>query len=373
MKTDICRRLGCEVPIFAFSHCRDVVVEVTKAGGFGVLGAVSHSPEQLERELRWIDEHVGDLSYGVDVLIPGKYDKDAEKDEVSVENLIPQEHKQFVAELLDQAGIPQLPPDEARRVQDYLLEKSRNSTPTGALKLLEVAAQHPKVKLIVSALGAPPAETVARFHARGILVGALCGKVEHVANHREAGVDMLVAQGSEAGGHSGTISTMVLLPQIVDAFGGTVLAAGGISRGSQIAAAMAMGAQGVWCGTLWLGTRESELSPYEKAALFKAKAEDAVQRRCMTGKTVRMLKSKFSEAWEQPGAPKHLMPPLQNLLYHEARARIDRAQRADYYSSPAGQVIGTMSEETSVRQVMHELLHEYADTMERLVKMASAG
>jgi len=373
MHSDIFRRLGCDVPIFAFSHCRDVVVEVTKAGGFGVLGAVSHSPEQLERELCWIDDHIGDRSYGVDVLIPGKYDKDADRSDTSIEDLIPQQHKQFVAEMLDQAGIPQLPPDEARRVQEYLLQKSRNSTPAGALKLLDVALQHRKVKLIVSALGAPPAEAVRDFHKRGILVGALCGKVEHVVHHRDAGVDLLIAQGSEAGGHTGTISTMVLLPQIVDAFGdaGVVLAAGGISRGSQIAAAMAMGAKGVWCGTIWLGTRESELSPYEKATLFKARAEDAVQRRCMTGKPVRMLKSKFSEAWEQPGAPKTLMPPLQNLLYHEARARIDRAERADYYSFPAGQVVGTMIEETSVRRVMHELLQEYADTMERLTKMVT--
>lgn len=368
MKTEICRRLGCEVPIFAFSHCRDVVAEVSKAGGFGVLGAVSHSPEQLELELRWIDDHVGDHGYGVDVLIPGKYDKESEKGEVPVDELIPSQHKKFVADLLDQAGIPNLPPDEAKRVQNHLLEKSRNSTPAGAIKLLEVALRHSKVKLIVSALGAPAPETVAKFHERGILVGALCGKVEHVKYHLEAGVDLLIAQGSEAGGHTGTISTMVLLPQIVDAFGdaGAVLAAGGISRGNQIAAALAMGAQGVWCGTIWLGTRESELTPYEKTALFKATAEDTVRSRCMTGKSVRMIRSKFSDAWEQPGAPTCLMPPLQNLIYHSARARIDRAQRADYYSFPAGQVVGTLTEETSVRQVMLDLLNEYVDTMERL-------
>ena len=368
MRTMVCDSLKCEVPIFAFSHCRDVVVEVTKAGGFGVLGAVSFSPEQLEKELRWIDAHVGGKGYGVDVLIPGKYDRDAEQATGPLMNLIPEAHRKFVADMLDQAGIPPLPPDEAARIQEHLAAKERNSTPSGALKLIEVALRHPQVKLVVSALGPPPADAVEEFHRRGIRVGALCGKPSHVPRHRDAGVDILIAQGTEAGGHTGTISTMVLVPQIVEAFAGSgaVLAAGGISRGGQIVAALALGAQGVWCGTIWLGTKESELSPYEKAALFRAQAEDAVQRRCMTGKPVRMLRSKFSEAWERPGAPKHLMPPLQNFVYHEARARIDRAQRGDYYSSPAGQVVGTMTAETSVREVMYNFLAEYADTMERL-------
>jgi NAD(P)H-dependent flavin oxidoreductase YrpB (nitropropane dioxygenase family) len=368
MRTEICDRLNCQVPIFAFTHCRDVVVEVTKAGGFGVLGAVSFSPEQLERELNWIDSHVDGRAYGVDVLIPGRYDKAAEQSAVSLDNLIPETHKQFVADMLDKAGIPPLPSDEARRVWEYLVAKERNSTPEGANKLLEVALRHPHVKLIVSALGPPPVDAVANFHSRGMLVGALCGKASHVARHREAGVDILIAQGTEAGGHTGAISTMVLVPQIVDAFAGAgaVLAAGGISRGSQIVASMALGAQGVWCGTIWLGTRESELSPYEKEALFRAEAEDAVQRKCMTGKSVRLLRSKFSEAWEQPGAPKHLQPPLQNFIYHQARARIDRAQRSDFYSYPAGQLVGTMTGETSVREVMYNFLSEYAETMANL-------
>lgn len=368
MRTEICDRLNCQVPIFAFTHCRDVVVEVTKAGGFGVLGAVSFSPEQLERELNWIDSHTGGRPYGVDVLIPGRYDKAAEQSAVSLDTLIPETHQKFVADMLDNAGIPPLPPDEARQVWERLVAKERNSTPEGANRLIEVALRHPQVKLIVSALGPPAADAVSAFHSRGILVGALCGKASHVQRHRDAGVDILIAQGTEAGGHTGSISTMVLLPQIVDAFAGSgaVLAAGGISRGSQIAAALALGAQGVWCGTIWLATRESELSPYEKAALFKAEAEDAVQRKCMTGKSVRLLRSKFSEAWEQPGAPKHLQPPLQNFLYHQARARIDRAERSDFYSYPAGQVVGTMTQETSVREVMYNFLTEYADAMERL-------
>lgn len=371
MRTPVCDLLKCEVPIFAFSHCRDVVVEVTKAGGFGVLGASTFPPQQLEVELRWIDEHVGGKAYGVDVLIPSKYDLEAEKSREPLETLIPETHKKFVADMLDKAGIPPLPPDEASRVRQYLAAKERNSTPSGAARLIKVALGHPQVKLIVSGLGPPPADAVEEFHRRGIRAASLCGKASHVPRHRDAGVDILIAQGTEAAGHTGSISTMVLVPQVVEAFSGSgpVLAAGGISRGSHIAAALALGAQGVWCGTVWLATKESELTPYEKAAVFRAQAEDAVQSRCVSGKPSRILRSKFSEAWEQPGAPKPLMPPLQNAIYWEARARIDRAQRGDYYSWAAGQVVGTLTAETSVREVMYNFMKEYADTVERLSAM----
>lgn len=368
MRTNICNRLNLEAPIFAFSHCRDVVVAATKAGGFGVLGAVMFSPEQLEQELRWIDSHIGDRSYGVDVLIPSNYDREAEASNTSVQKLIPPEQRRFVEELLEREGVPELPEAEAERASQELAARERNSTPAGARRLVEVALSHPKVKMIVSALGAPPRNMVDDLHSRGLLVGALCGKPQHVALHKQAGVDVLIAQGTEAGGHTGQISTLVLVPQVVDAAGPEmgVLAAGGISRGKQIAAALALGAQGVWLGTIWLGTRESELTPLEKQVLFAAESEDAVQRKWLTGKSVRMIRSKLSEAWEKPGAPKHLPPPLQNTLYYLSKARIQRANRADLLSIPAGQVVGLLKQESSVREVFNSLLTEYADTVDKL-------
>lgn len=193
MKTPICDRFGCEVPIFAFSHCRDVVVEVTKAGGFGVLGAVTFSPEQLERELKWIDEHVGGRSYGVDVLIPVVYDRDAEASAEEVVDMIPVEQKQFVENLLDAEGVPPLSHDDSAEARRELVGRGRNSTPSGARKLIDVALAHPQIKLVVSALGAPPKDLVDELHARGILVGSLCGKAEHARAQRAAGVDIIVA------------------------------------------------------------------------------------------------------------------------------------------------------------------------------------
>lgn len=376
MKTPICDALGCEVPIFAFSHCRDVVVEVTKAGGFGVLGASTISPEQLEAELRWIDGHVDGRPYGVDVIIPVKYDREAEAATGrDMFDLIPAEHRAFLDSLLDKEGVPPLPADEQERVRREIVEGRGSHTPEGARRLLRVALAHPQVKLVVSALGAPPPDVSAELRGRGVMLGALCGKAAHVPRHEEAGVQLLIAQGTEAGGHTGDISTLVLVPDIVAATGGEVpvLAAGGITRGSQILAALALGAQGVWCGTIWLGTRESELEPFEKEVMFAAKAEDAVRRKARTGKTVRMIRSKMSEAWEQPGAPGYLLPPLQGILYNEAHARVVRAKRKDLYSFPAGQSVGALTQETSVRDVMYRLQLEYVEAAERLGSVMETG
>ncbi|WP_137892432.1 nitronate monooxygenase [Ramlibacter sp. 2FC] len=371
MRTPICEKLGCELPIFAFSHCRDVVVEVTKAGGFGVLGASTFSPEQLEAELRWIDQHVDGRPYGVDVIIPTKYDKEAETTTEDLEKLIPDEHRAFMDRLLAEEGVPELPPDERERIHKEIVEGRGNMTPDGARRLLRVALAHPQVKLVVSALGSPPPDVVEELRERKVMIGAMCGKGEHAARHKAAGVQVIVAQGTEAGGHTGDIATMVLVPQVVEACGDevAVLAAGGIAKGSQIAAALALGAQGVWCGTVWLGTRESELDPFEKQVMFETRSEDAVRRKARTGKTVRMTRSKLSEAWEQPGAPKYLPTPLQGILYNEAHARVVRAKRKDLYSFPAGQVVGMINEETSVRDVMYRMQLEYLETMERLRKL----
>ena len=373
MRTAIAERLGCDVPIFAFSHCRDVVVEITRAGGFGVLGAATFSPEQLEAELRWIDDHTDGRPYGVDVIIPTKYDTEAEAQtgQSDLHDLIPPQHKAFMEKILSEAGVPELPDDERQRVHREIMEGRGAMTPDGARRLVQTALAHPQVKLVVSALGAPPPDIVAMLKAAGVMLGALCGKPQHAIRQKAAGVELLIAQGTEAGGHTGEISTLVLVPQVIDAVNGEipVLAAGGIARGSQVAAMLALGAEGVWCGTIWLGTRESELDLFEKQALFKARTEDAVRRRARTGKTVRMLKSTLSEAWEQPGAPAYLLPPLQGILYNDAHARVVRAKRGDLYSFPAGQVVGNMMAETSVRDIMYQMQMEYLEAVERLTAL----
>ncbi len=374
MRTAIAHKLGCEVPIFAFSHCRDVVVEVTRAGGFGVLGASTFAPDLLEQELRWIDAHVGGRPYGVDVLIPTTYDRAAEQAGGAGDpaRLIPPQHVAFMESILAAAGVGPLPEDERARVHREIVEGRGNMTPEGARRLLDVALRHQQVTLVVSALGAPPADIVADLRARGVMIGALCGKASHARRQRDAGVELLIAQGTEAGGHTGEISTLVLVPQVVQACPDLpVLAAGGITRGSQIVAALALGAQGVWCGTLWLGTSESELTPFEKQVLFATRAEDTVRSRVRTGKPVRMVRSRMSDAWEQPGAPGYLPTPLQGILYNEVHARVVRAERQDLYSFPVGQSVASVNAETSVREVMLTLQTEYLDAMERLAALGA--
>lgn len=367
MRTKIAEKFGIEVPIFAFSHCRDVVAAVTKAGGMGILGAAWMSPEELEMSLNWIDERVGDKPYGVDLVFPGTFLDAADTDDYVSQ--LPESHMTFVDRLLDDAGVKRIS-DEDKQLFLHEYAQKMGMNHAKSKKQFEISLRHP-TKFIVGALGVPPKEIVDEAHARGVLVGALVGSVRHVQKQIQAGVDVLVAQGTEAGGSVGAISSMVLWPQVVEAAGDhPVLAAGGIGRGSQILAALSMGCQGVWMGSVWLGTTESELSKEMKQRFFEANSEDAVISFSMTSKQGRMLKSKFTEAWEQPDAPKPLTWPLQSILVGYPYRRADRGRQLDYWTYSVGQIVGDMKEEMSVRQVVEKLLTEYLDALERLKSVA---
>lgn len=362
MNNTLCQMFGIEIPVFGFSHCRDVVSEITRAGGLGCLGTAYYTPELLEMELKWIDDRVGDKPYGVNLLLPQKYEVVGD---VSLDpSQLPPAHVEWQNALLDSAGIPPLPPHERDALMKEELERL-HMTPEFATELLDVVLQHPNVQLVVSALGTPPPEILQRLHAHGIKVGAMVGKVEHALKHKQGGLDLVIAQGTEAAGHTGVVTSMILWPEVVDAVAPMpVLAAGGIGRGRQMAAAFALGAQGIWCGSIWHGTRESDLTDEMKQLLFKAKSSDAVQTRSKTGKPGRMLRSKFTEAWIQPEAPQPLPMPWQSVLNVEARLRIDRARALDYMTCPVGQIVGSINQESSVRQVIYDILEEFVDTVE---------
>lgn len=369
MRTKMTEMFGLDTPIFAFSHCRDVVVEATRAGAMGVLGTTRVSPEELEIELRWIDEHTDGRPYGLDLALPQKMEQVGKT--MDHDLVLPKEHIAFVDEILRKAGIPPLPPEERERV--LATAPGYAMTAQGGMELIEVALRHPSLRFVVSALGVAPKPMIDLLHERGLKVGSLVGNTKHAKSQVEAGIDVLVAQGSEAGAHSGSISSMILWPQIIDAAGTVpVLAAGGVGRGRQMAAAMAMGAEGVWCGSVWLGTRESELSPEMKERFFAARSEDAIQRRVFTGKQCRMLRSKFTDAWDEAGAPTPLPMPLQGLLVAEARARIERSRNKDYLGYYVGQLVGDLKEETSTRTVIQDMLSEYADAVLRLQEQLAA-
>lgn len=365
MKNRLCDMFGIEVPIFAFSHCRDVVVEVSKAGGLGVLGMARAHSERVEEDLRWIDAHIDGRPYGVDILMPSKYEDVAQVDI----DALPQEHVEFVQKMLDDAGVPRLPTEQAEATAREML-KGLHMTPRESLQMLEVCLRHP-IKLIVNALGSPPKALVDRAHALGIKVGALAGKVDHAIRHREVGCDLVVAVGTEAAGHTGNISSMVLWPRIVDAVAPLpVLGGGGVGRGRQVAAALSLGCEGVWCGSVWLKTVQSEVPPEIKAKLFKAGENDAMLTKTVTGKQCRTLRNAFSEAYERPGAPQPLPAPLQNMLWWaHGRTRVERFHAEDFLTYPVGQLVADMTEETSVRQVVQDMLNELVEAKERLDHM----
>ncbi|QQS25420.1 MAG: nitronate monooxygenase [Actinomycetota bacterium] len=369
MRTPVSDLLGVEFPILAFSHCRDVVAAVTNAGGFGVLGGVAHTPEQLDIDLTWIEEQTKGKPYGVDLLLPQKYEgSDAGGlDRSTLASLLPPEQQAFVDDILARYDVPALPDDDERRGVGGM-----QVDPKGYEPLLDVAFAH-RIGLFASALGAPPAPVVERCRAAGVPVAALAGTVVHAVRHQAAGADIVIAQGTEAGGHTGEIATMVLVPEVVDAVAPTpVLAAGGIARGRQVAAALALGAAGVWCGSVWLTTDEAETHPVVKQKYVAATSRDTIRSRSLTGKPARMLRTAWTDEWDKPGAPPPLPMPLQSMLVAEAQSRIARAasrpgsgaeQLAVYF---VGQVVGQMNKVQPARQVVLDMVDEFIDAVQRL-------
>lgn len=370
MQTEFAKRLGIDFPIFAFSHCRDVVAAVTNAGGFGVLGAAGlPSGEALETELEWLDQHVNGRPYGVDIIIPNKYwgqeEKEAAKLLESVRANIPIEHREFVNSMLAKYGVPELPVGE-----DY--ESKLSMTEATTQPFVDISLRHENVKLIVNALGTPPRHVIDQVHSAGRLIGALCGAGKHARAHVAAGLDVIVAQGYEGGGHCGEIGSVVLWPEVVEIAGDIpVLAAGGIGSGKQMYAAMSLGAQGVWCGSVWLPSVESSNNPVSKRKLREATSSDTTRTKYPTGKFSRCLKSDFTRAWERLDTPDPLPPPMQNYLMQEAFERMDRypEKSADLMWIPVGQVVGQLNDEVSCRDIVSDMVNEFIETNERMNRL----
>lgn len=373
MPSDLCEKLGIDFPLFAFSHCRDVVAEVTRAGGMGVFGAVRYSPEQLEEELRWIDARVEGKPYGVDLIVPNKMEGKGER--LSDEQIlagVPEQHRTFAAGVLERHGIDAAGIAEDARAH---LQFAKSLQEYGAAEMLEVAFAHP-IGLIANALGVPPKIMLDMANSRDVPVAALVGSKQHAIRQVEAGVDILVAAGGEAGGHCGDVSTLVLVPEICEAVqplgNPPVLAAGGIVTGRQMAACMAMGAAGAWCGSVWLTTTEAETTPVQREKMLRATSRDTVRSRSRTGKHSRQLRSAWTDAWEAEGGPEPLPMPLQTLLTEPALARIDKLSQTGHQGAAelatywVGQGVGLMNEVRSVRAVMQEFQEDFLAACERL-------
>ena len=376
MRTTVTDMLDIDLPIFAFSHCRDVVAAVSKAGGLGVLGAVAHTPEQLEIDLRWIEDEIGDRPYGVDLIVPARYAGDSGGGYTleDIIQLIPAETREFVDDILRRYEVPEVPPDTQ---PGRSLRGAGGAAPFSANSAgpqLEIALAH-KTAFVANALGPPPQFLIDRVKEEGRLVGALAGKAVHAERHVQAGVDIIIAQGSEAGGHTGEIGSMVLIPEVVDAVAPVpVLGAGGIGRGRQMAAAMALGAQGVWCGSVWLTTEEAETHPVVKEKMLAATSADTLRSRSLTGKPARMLRSAWTDEWDRADTPDPLGMPLQSIVAAAAQQRIHRAAHtkgsgaeklANYF---VGQIVGTMNQPKKAAQVVYDMVEEFIEATETLAR-----
>jgi NAD(P)H-dependent flavin oxidoreductase YrpB (nitropropane dioxygenase family) len=359
--------LGIDIPLLAFSHCRDVVAAVSNAGGFGVLGAVTLTPEELEHELNWIEDQVRGKPYGVDLIVPEtSVGKGQRLTSEEFAEMIPAEHRDYVDALLADHGVEPLARIRPPRV---------SVTDDASESLMEVAFRHP-IKLIANALGRPPRSMLDAGKSHGVPVAALAGAKEHAIKHVDAGVDIIVAAGTEAGGHCGEVTTMVLVPEIIEAIETIrpvpVLAAGGIVTGRQMAAAVAMGAAGAWTGSVWLTTEEAETAPYTKQRMLAATSRDTIRSTCRTGKPTRQLKSDWTAAWESGRGPEPLPMPLQSIISEPALRRIDTLAASGDEGARAlatywvGQGVGLMNSVKPARQVVYEFAQDYLAAAERL-------
>ncbi|MEH3136856.1 MAG: nitronate monooxygenase family protein [Mycolicibacterium neoaurum] len=367
--SDFCAAYGIDFPLFAFSHCRDVVAAVSNAGGFGVLGGAAYSPERLDQELTWIDQYVNGKPYGIDIIVPAKFEGKGET--LTTDDLasrIPESYRDFVNKLLVDHGIE---PDTRVRTGKPVLSGGNGA------ELLEVAMSHP-IKMMANALGVPPDYMIEAGRERGIPVAALVGAKEHAVKQAAAGVDLIVAQGTEAGGHCGEVSTLVVVPEVLDALAEIgsstpVLAAGGIVTGRQMAAAVALGAVGAWTGSVWLTTEEAETEPHTVTKMLAASSRDTVRSAGRTGKPSRQLRSDWTDAWApSPGGQQPLPLPLQNMLSEPVLRRIDALADQGHEGARAlstyfvGQGVGLMTKVKPARDVVLEFIEDYLAATERL-------
>lgn len=369
MNSLICDLLDIEFPLIAFSHCRDVVVEVSKAGGFGVLGAARYNASTLEAELSWIDEHIDGKPYGVDLIAPTSMAVAEENGAAEdLKNRVPQEYFDFASGILERHDIDSSDVYANQYESDSFLTKNK------ATSIIDVAFDHP-IKLIANALGVPPAYMIDMGKEKGVATAALIGTREHAIKQVEAGVNIVVASGTEAGGHCGDVSTLVLIPEVYSVLkdsGVPVVAAGGIVTGRQMAACMAMGAAGVWTGSVWLTCAESDTPAVLKEKMLRASSGETVRSRSRTGKHSRQLRSPWTDAWESNTAPKPLSMPLQSQVTENPLAKVTRLAEIGHEgarqlsTSWVGQGVGLMSSTQSAKAIVYEFMQDYLVASERL-------
>lgn len=358
LRTPICDRLGIAWPIFGLSHSVDAAAAISNAGGFGVYAGTRDTPDEIAANLRRMRELCGTKPFGVDLLLPAIDVKEADRAKVNA--AIPQAHRDFVDSLRAKYAVPAAtrPGFRSRQVRSEALWEAQVR-----------AVLDSDVEMFATGTGCPPA-VIERMKAAGKFTVALIGAPKHAQSALAAGIDMLVAQGYDAGGHTGTIGTMALVPQIVELAGDIpVIAAGGIGTGGQVVASLAMGAQGAWLGTLWLATVEQHTDPILLAKVLAAGSDDTVITRASSGKTMRQLRTSWSDEWSFPDAPKPLRMPYQDQLVGDLLGAVDEHGIAPLMHEAAGQSVVWCRELTTVKAVVDRLVAEARTTLTHLQRI----
>ena len=357
LHTPLCDKLGIEYPVVAFTHCKDVAVAVINSGGFAVLGEALHTPDEIAADIKWIRERIGGKPFGIDLVLPSSVP--AEKSVAELLAMIPQEQRDFEQHIKQKYNVPD--PKIAPNIHVWGgLDQKR------AMDQLEVVFDE-RVPVFASGLGSP-AFLLKRAHELGIQVWGLVGKPRQAKRQIEAGTDVIIAQGFDAAGHTGNIGTFSIVPQVVDAARGTgvpVIAAGGVTTGRHLAAALALGADGVWTGSLWLTSRESDLNMPLKERLLEAETEDTMYSNCISGYTMRTTRSPWHDEWMSDAAPEVLKPPLQMILSSNYIQGSLDYQRKDLMTEAAGQGIHYIKEMKPARQILSDIVEEALDVFDR--------
>jgi NAD(P)H-dependent flavin oxidoreductase YrpB (nitropropane dioxygenase family) len=356
LRTKLCETLGIEYPIVAFTHCKDVVAAVTNAGAFAVMGETHHSPDEIAADIKWIREKVGDKPFGIDLVFPASVPPEATIDELKAK--IPEEQREYTEEIKRRHELP-----TAKNTPElYDLGWMTQDLPR---KQLEVVLDE-KVAVLAAGLGSPQF-VLDSAHERGVQVWSLVGKPRQAKRALESGVDAIIAQGIDAGGHTGNIGTFSIVPQIRAIAGDTpVIAAGGITTGRHLAGAITLGAAGVWTGTVWLASRESDRDMIIKEKILAANATDTRYSDCVSGFTMRTLNSKWHEEWASPDAPDPAPAPYQLLLFADVKQIAVDWNIESFLTEAAGQGVDFVTKMKPAKQIVNDMVEEALDVFEEV-------
>ncbi len=347
--------LEIEHPIICFTHSKAVAVSVTNAGGFAVLGEAMHTVDEIAQDVDWIRQRVAGRPFGIDLVFPAKAPPSGTADDLYAR--IPGTHVDFAAGIKERFGVPEPTNPVALRQWGGLNSQMARAQIN---VLLDV-----RVPVIATGLGCPDFLFDAA-HERGVKIFGLVGMARQAARQIERGADVIVAQGYDAAGHTGAVGTFSVVPQAVAVAGDVpVVAAGGVATGRHVAAALCLGASGVWLGTAWLASLESDLDPVLIERILGAVGDDTSRSPSISGKTMRVLKCPWTEEWDGPDAPDVLRSPYQMLLTSNYLQGANDASRPDLMTEAVGQGVGFVRERKSAADIYRELAVEAREVLEQ--------